>query len=481
MDTPAFFLRHQSDYENISTVSFYINSSYEVPRSLMTSNISQFQSALTFAAKLIEMEKSIKDDFTRDALFAGYLKDIEARHYKDLTQVEKKAVSESASMITPLVQKITDMEKSAAELLDGTRREYDLQIKNLQKTNRALELELTSSRIELESSFQKDIRHLQRRIAELEIDLAKSSKSDSIIREQCQGESDRLIKEIRESSRELIKAKEDSLQQRESALIAKEEEFQIKLQRSSSSVYRGQDGEEYFSKLVKDRMNWDLIYTGDTPHSCDYSSTIQGNSIFFELKNYTYTISQKEVTKFLRDMKEHPEVTVGVFISLNTSITGKPKNTPISIDWIHGKQCVLYIQSCIELDIDLVLSTIDQVIRISGIFSRAIKSQEEGTGDEHYQMRIDNAKQYVHNSLLRTASLIRKIQADKKTHLQFIETSTTNSIVELKQQSAELETAMQILLNEYKDTQADETEHPEIMTPLVKEKPKRKEKKAASK
>jgi len=479
MDIPAFFLRQQSDFENISTVSFYVNSSYEMPLSLMTSHISQFQSALTFAAKLIEIEKSIKDDFTRDALFADYLKDIELKHSQQILDSERKVISDSTNMISPLIQKITEMEKSAAGTLDATRNEYDLQIKSLQKINKSLEHEIASSRNELESGFQKEIKHLQKRNAELEIDLAKSSKSDAIIREQCQSESDRLIAAIKESSKELIKAKEDSLKQRELALSAKEDEFQIKLQRSSSSAYRGQDGENLFSKLAKDKMNWDLEYTGDKPHACDYSSTIHGISTFFELKNYTYAIAQKEVTKFLRDMKEHPEVTAGIFVSLNTGITGKPKNTPILIDWIHGNQCVLYIQSCMDLDIDGVLSIIDQVIRISGIFSRAIKSQEEGTEDQNYQMRIDNAKVYVHNSLQRTSALIRRIQADKKQFIQLIETNSTHSILELKQQSAELETAMQILLNDYAESPSEEPESPVKALNTTKDKPKKKEKKVA--
>lgn len=480
MDIPAFFLRQQSDFENISSLSFYVSSSYEMPLSLMTSHISQFQSALTFAAKLIEMEKSIKDDFTRDALFAGYLKDIEAKHSKDLTQVEKKAVSESASMIAPLVQKITEMEKSAAEVLDGTRREYDLQIKNLQKQNKSLELELTSSKAELESSFLKDIKQLQKRNAELEIDLAKSSKSEANNRQEFQAESDRRVKDIREAAKELIKAKEDALQQREELLAAKENEFQTKLQRSSSSAYRGQDGENYFSRIAKEKMNWDLEYTGDKPHSCDYSSTIQGISTFFELKNYTYTIAQKEVTKFLRDMKEHPEVTVGIFISLNTGIAGKSKSTPISIDWIHGNQCVLYIQSCIELDTDHVLSLIDQMIRIAGTFSKTIRLQEDGTADKNYQGRIDRAKQYVHNSLMRTSALIRKIQADKKQFVDFIETSSTHSILELKQQSAELDTAMQILLDQYSETNEEEDDS-HVKALNTREKSKKKEKKTTGK
>ena len=63
---------------DVDILSFNVSNSYDMPVSLLTSHISQFQNALTFASKLIEREKSITDEYTRDSLFAEYLKDTKA-------------------------------------------------------------------------------------------------------------------------------------------------------------------------------------------------------------------------------------------------------------------------------------------------------------------------------------------------------------------------------------------------------------------
>lgn len=456
MSRSAFVSR--TNTSTLSNLTFQVNPDYEMPISLLTSHISQFQTVLSFASKLIELEGSLVDDFTRNALFAEYLKGIEQKHTTDLLEAEKRILSESTGMITPLFKKLTDLESSHKKEMERKEEEYSQQIRLLQKTIQGLESTAATSKGEIESAYQRETRQLQRRIADLEVDLLKTSKSETLIREQCQVDSERLIKEIKEASRELIKAKEESLQQREAALKLKEEDYTVKLQRSSSSAYRGQDGEKFFAALAKEKMNWTLEYTGDVPHSCDYSATIQGLPTFFEVKHYTHSIPQKEITKFLRDMKEHPEVGMGVFISLNTAIQGRSQDQHITMDWIHGSQCVLYIQSCVELDIDHVFSVIDQVTRLSGIFSRFIKSQEEGTMDQQYQSRIDNAKVYLQNAVSRITALIRRIQADKKDLLQRIETNSSHSILELKQQSSEVSMAIQILLNDYEQHVEEDSE-----------------------
>jgi hypothetical protein len=81
---------------------------------------------------------------------------------------------------------------------------------------------------------------------------------------------------------------------------------------------------------------------------------------------------------------------------------------------------------------------------------------------------------------MRTSALIRKIQADKKQFVDFIETSSTHSILELKQQSAELDTAMQILLDQYSEMNEEEDDS-HVKTLNTREKNKKKEKKVTGK
>ena len=476
----AFVSCFQTDEHAILT--FNTRRSFQLPESLLACDIPLFESVLSFASKLIETEKSIQTEYVRDQLFSEYLKDIEKKHSQQINTLEKLSVTETTTRLAPLVQKISDMEQAHTAAINDLKRDYDQQIRALQKEKKTLESDSTSIRTEVESVAQKEMKQLNKKIAELELDLARSSRAESIVREQCQAESDRLIKAIKESAKELVKVKEDALQQREEKLAKKEEELQVKIQRAASSAYRGQDGENWLSSMVKDKMNWDLKYTGDVPHSCDYSSTVHNVPVFFEHKNYTHSVPQKEVTKFLRDMKEHPEVLVGIFISQNTGIQGKPSTVPFSIDWIHGSQCVVYIQSIVEMDMDYALSLMDQIIRVSGAFNKVIKSQGESSSEKTHETRIEQAKLYLQNSLTRTNSLMRKVSADKKQLISIIETNTTQNLLDLKQQSAELSTGIQILLGEYTDSQEDsaESEEPVVLPTLPKEKAKRKPAKASS-
>jgi hypothetical protein len=455
----AFVSRKMGLPSDRSILEFQIDNTYEIPLALMTSHISQFQTVLTFAAKLLETEKSVKDEFTRDHLFSQYMKEIQAKHSQEMVSFEKKAISESASMISPLLQRVSDIEKTSQSTLDETRREYEQQIKALQKTNKILESELSSIKSDTEAISQRDMKQLQKKIAELEIDLARSSKSESIIREQCQAESDRLVAALKESTKDLMKVKDDSLKQREDALRSKEDELTVKLQRQASSSFRGQDGEQYFSQTAKEKMKWDLTHTGKVAHSGDYASTIHTNQVLFELKNYTTTVPQKEVRKFHNDMKDNPDFVVGVFISLNTDIQSHPwSNSPIAIDWINGSQCAIYIQSCLELDIDHTLYTIDQIIRIAGEFHKRsfIKDDESKAAD--YEQRAERAKRLLENGILSMSSLIRKIRADHKKYMDLLEGNTNHTILELKGQTEILKTTIQTLLSDYVDTTIQEDE-----------------------
>jgi hypothetical protein len=449
-----------------TVISFYTSRSFTLPDDLRTCSIEQFQTVLLFAAKLLQLEKTISDEFTRDSLFAEYLKDINQKHSEQLATTEKKSALEISSKLSPLVSKISDIEDQHRDALLEIKKDYELQIKSLQKAKSTLESDLNATKSELKSEFAKESKVLSKRISELEAELQIASRSESSIRERCQQESDRLLKAVEEKNKQLIELKETTLLQREQKLILKEQELQSKLQRQTSSVLRGHDGEELFRNTAKEKMKWDLVKA--PTFSCDSSSTIHGNLTLFEIKNYTNPIPQAEVNKFLRDMKMHPEARTGIFVSLNTSICNKDPAVPISLDWINASQCIMYIQSCADLDTDHTFSLIDQVIRISGIFNNFIASQTSESNEPVLQARIDQAKVYLDRTILRGASLIKKIMKDKKQQIEFIESAAIHNISELKYQSADITTTIQTLLGEYSEATAETEESEGAEKPVVK-------------
>lgn len=457
---PAFVSREQMG--DLAILSFNVSNSYEMPVELIRSQTSQFQTALSFAAKLIERENSLINEFTRDSMFSEYLKDINTTHSQEVLNAEKKSLSELA----PLLQKISEMERSTAELLSEQRRDYEQQIKGLQKANKAAESESVTLRAELEATLQKDIKAQKKRIAELESDVTRLTRAETSVRDQCKAESDRLIATIEEKNAKILHVKEEALSAREQKVLLKEKDLETKAKRQASSSLRGQDGEHFFASITKEKMNWTL--TKAPTHSCDYSSTILGSLVFFEVKNYTTVIPQKEVVKFLSDMKSHPEALVGVFISLNTGIAGK--TIPITIDWINRSQCAVYIQACADLDIDHVLSFIEQIIRIVGIFNSSLTVNE--SEEPIFQQRIDQAKVFLEKMVTRLTKLITKLGVDKKQHLALIEANSQNTISELKYQITDLSTTINIMMGA-QESGSDELDQEESEAP-VKKSPRKK-------
>jgi len=448
---PAFVSREQIN--QLSLLTFCSTNDYQIPDQLLSCSIPQFQKILTFASKLLDLEKDLENEYTRNMLFAEYLKDIKEKHSDELISLEKKSSSDMNTKLHSLVTKISEMESTYKMYLAESESKYEQQLKAVQKQLSIRESEISAYKSELEVQNQRETKNLSKRISELEAELNVASKSESIIRDKCQQESDRLIKAIEQKNMEIITIKESILQQREQKLALKEQELQTKIQRQSSSVLRGHDGEHFFANIAKEKMNWDLVKA--PTFSCDYSSTINNVLSLFEIKNYTNSIPQTEVTKFIRDMKMHPEALIGIFISLNTSIQGRNPTNPITIEWIHGSQCVVYIQSCADLDIDYTFAVIDQLIKITGVFNNIMLCNTAGSQESTLQSRIDQSRTALDKIISRGGKLMKKMTADKKQQIELIETNTYNNIAEVCSQIADIESLKGLLLGEYTEPEVE--------------------------
>ena len=464
---------------------FKAEPTYQMPMAILTSDIQQFQSVLTFAAKLIDLEKSLSTEYIKDTLFADYVNTLEEKHAKDLEVLKLTGSEETTSKLSSLINLISEKESQYNKQLIQIKDEHSQQIKLLIKEKSKLEDEATAAKQDVEDRLQKDIRTLRKQVSERDAELQGLSKGEALIREQCSAESERLVKVIeqknastlnalRESYETTMKIKEESLQQREARVIQKEQELQTTIQRNASSSFRGQDGEMQFEQLAETIMKWKLTNTSKIPHSCDYSSEIHGSPVFFEIKNYTDPVRNEEVLKFLRDMKEHPEVIIGIFISWNTRIVGKVQLLPISIEWINDSQCAIYIQPLKDLEINATLALIDQVIKITGTYKKLIGSKGDVSETAILQPRIDKARVYIEQYISEASSLMKRVVNDKKRHLEIVESSYSSTIASLKTQATAISTVLSILTGEYAE---DTTIDPTLIVETEPSKPKKQGKK----
>jgi len=465
--TIAFLSQKQLNGKNI--FKFKTESTYQMPMAILTSDIQQLQTVFTFAAKLIDLESSLKTEYIKETLFADYVKKLEDKHAKDIELLKSNNSDEILFKFSPLIQLISEKETYYNKQLMQIKDAHTEEIKLLLKEKCKLEDVATATKQDIEESFQKDIRTLRKQLSEKDAEVQCLSKGESIIREQCSNESERLIKIIeqkhnstlsalRESYETTMKLKEEALEQREARVVLKEQELQTAIHRNASSSFRGQDGEMHFEQLAETNMKWKLINTSKIPHSCDYSSEIHGSPVFFEVKNYTEPVASAQVLKFLRDMKEHPEVIIGIFISWNTRIVGKDQTLPISIEWINDSQCAIYIQPLKDLEINATLALIDQIIKITGTYKKLIGSKGDISESAILQPRIDKARVYIDQYITESSSLIKRIVNDKKRHLEIVESTYSTTIASLKTQSAAIATVLSILTGEYvEDTTIDPT------------------------
>lgn len=455
MSNDLAFICREITPDDRCIVSFQTSHGFSLPQNVVTTSISEFETVLTFSSKLLDLHKDLKSQYAKETFFADLLRELQNSHKAELESVKYEASSTVTKQIAPLVLQITTLEQQKKVQLDEYKSEYEKKLKELDKKYKSLDQEYSTFKRESEEDKIKELKVLQKKNKELESDLQLASRSETTIRDQCQAESNRLIQMMRESQSEIFKLRESQFIEREQRLHIKEKELDSKIQRNSSSSLRGQDGETGFKELAKEIMNWDLVK--QPFHACDHSSTIHSVLVLFEHKNWTHTVQQKEVNKFLRDMKENPSCVVGIFLSPVANIVGKNPKAQITMDWINTTQCAVYIQKSSEMDPEFLFQTLDQIIRIACTFYRNLESANTGSSEAIFEQRIEQAKSFVQNAISKFGTMIKKVQTDKKQLISLIESMTSQTIQDLRHQSDELKTAIQILLGESCSIEEDET------------------------
>jgi hypothetical protein len=72
------------------------------------------------------------------------------------------------------------------------------------------------------------------------------------------------------------------------------------------------------------------------------------NTVLWESKNYTRSVNQDEVNKFLRDMESNPTIVLGVMVSLTSGITGHQKSGGIDIQELRDGRMCIYVNNLLK-------------------------------------------------------------------------------------------------------------------------------------
>jgi hypothetical protein len=137
----------------------------------------------------------------------------------------------------------------------------------------------------------------------------------------------------------VVAAKEDQLAKMEAAFVrlqegmARQAEEIARLgatmgRRAANVKTKGNDFESAFGERLRRAYGlcsgFGLRASGlvGSGHETDFAMDIEGHVVLWELKAYDSSVPRAEVAKFLRDVKENPQASVGVMISKGTDITG---------------------------------------------------------------------------------------------------------------------------------------------------------------
>jgi len=175
---------------------------------------------------------------------------------------------------------------------------------------------------------------------------------------------------------------------------------------------RGTIGETAFAEYIEKYTNWrDVENTSKIPQSGDLQCMINKVKTIVEVKNYTKDVPTKEIQKFMRDMDSHTETPFGIFISINTEITGK-RNT-INVDWTeHGQLCI-FISKFQETDVEYTMKMLEQYAEVANrVYTLHHRCSEEELS--MYKEKHNHIKTIITEQITDIAQLIQNIGHDRR-------------------------------------------------------------------
>jgi hypothetical protein len=227
-----------------------------------------------------------------------------------------------------------------------------------------------------------------------------------------------------------------------------ENKLKSQLEQTLVSSEIGKYGELEFEELVEKYTRWGpLTNTSKIPHSGDSTANIKGCSTIFEIKRYTTDVPTKEVEKFIRDIDEHPEVPLGIFISQKSNITGKKSGNFIQTAWTPRSQLLVYVNTFNNHSPQDVLSFIDTCADIA---LRIFKLSNEHPYDSELsitlQSRIDQVKCVVDREARKIVEFINSINIQKKSLIETITKHHTENNQYIHEAKLSLKTIVEILI-----------------------------------
>jgi hypothetical protein len=211
-------------------------------------------------------------------------------------------------------------------------------------------------------------------------------------------------------------------------IILKEKDIQNKLNRevfdkaekllnkstNKSSISIGDNGEQIFENLAdtfKDFVDYKIEYKGKQSHKGDFHLYFKDFNILVDSKNYSSSVSKKEIQKIESDLNTNSNMNFAWLVSLNSNICEYSK-FPIMSKWITtddgDAKCILMINNL--LDNKEPRNILRQAWQISNDFNRLTKmTAVEDIEIEEYRVKFVFYKKQLNNLQERMYTLKRSV------------------------------------------------------------------------
>jgi hypothetical protein len=210
--------------------------------------------------------------------------------------------------------------------------------------------------LELAESLKRRLQREEQANQEIE---ARVREEERKARAELLAEKDKQIVDMREQVTALTKSLKEMDRSIQDSLFSFKEQI---LKSSSNSKRKGDQGEAVFADYLRRAFGsvprgeaFDVTNIGSEGHQGDIQMLWRGHKIMWEIKNYSTTVDQKEVAKFLRDMQEAKDVSLGVMVSMTTGIVGRTKPGNVDIEELADGRICVYLSNFMTETQDPVL------------------------------------------------------------------------------------------------------------------------------
>ena len=313
-------------------IILYTRQEFEIPAVIQKASLEDVEEILLIGTSVQQMIRSRRSN----------------NEIQKVTEMKDAEIQRIQASYQEKLTKLLDELQSVSVEKERSAQEYSIRLKEAQ----------VAEQEHVAKEYEERMRLLKRDHETLGARYAALEGTRQILEETRDREVQAAIRRTEEIMEKVVAAKEAELMrmqvayERLSDTIARQSDELTKLagnmgRRAANVKTKGSDYEEQFGEKLKKyygvcggfRLRDTRLGAG---HECDFLMEMESHQIMWELKNYSAVVPKAEVDKFLRDLKENPQVSVGVMISRTTDIYGKHLAGPMLVEF-EGDKMMIYL------------------------------------------------------------------------------------------------------------------------------------------